>query len=202
MGTRIYASDECLNTFFIDGRAIDNFYFYNDGKIIAHTKWFGNNRSFHFIDFPFEIKKAKKGYNLLERKDAFYILNESNDYGKYYNVYIHTSLVELEFLKSEIYSSSWYSINSQDVFSIKLHGMRRNLVGRRDDGRPRYEWKEDDYIEKFPTNFNSEKTKEWDKCEKMAKEMSEVMMTKLSAYDIHNLLESYNVTKKRVRKEE
>lgn len=198
MQTRLYRQ-ECLNPFYYDGKEINTIYFYEDGNIIASTKWLGSNNPYNWIEFPFEINNVKARTLLnLNRVGAFIVLNHADKYSRDYNLYIHTSMVKLNFVRKEEYTKTWYMTGTQDVFSIELYGNRRKYGD--ENGRSKYGYNVDTYKEEFSTNVDTKNTAEWNKCSKMAEEMKNAALMEIDATQVHRLLEHYNITKKRVKK--
>lgn len=192
MKTKLYR-EICLNPFFFEGKEINNIIFYKEGKIIANVNWFGSNNVYKSVEFDFEVKKAVK-INL-NRKDSYYLRNDK-EWCKSYDLYICSDLVELKSLGISEGAKCWYHTETHETFEIKLFGERykyfRNELGEFDRTPIKGE-----YIEKFSCNYNFEKTKEMVKCEKLASEMSKVCHKEISSYDVHDLLESFNITPKR-----
>ena len=184
------------NPFIMDGKEINSIRFYNDGKVVVSSRWFGNNNSYKCIEFPFEVKKATK--ENLNRKDAYY-LRSSNNVCKSYDLYIHTSLVDLQFVETKEDCNTWYSNRTKDVFTISLTGVRycpklddfRNLV---------YEEKSGTFCEKFDGNYTSEDTTEYKRCKALAEKMSNCAGKEISVFNVHDLLEHFDIKEKKNKK--
>lgn len=172
-----------LNPFLFDGKLISKIAFYADGKVIAQTNWFGNgyNSNIAKMVLPFEIRRSTK-LNL-DRKDAFYMVDKDASWDKEYIVYIHKDLVNLQFVRTRETTHTWNYTATEDFYTVDIE----NIV----NGEPLKQIS-------FSTNCKHLKTKEGARVEKLANEINKALgYDKLSSYDIHTLLQSFDITPKK-----
>jgi len=165
------------------GVEIHNIVFYKDGKVVATTKWFTNNNEFRLVVLPFDVKRANK-LNL-DRKDAFTI-KPQNGWCDGYDLYIHADLIpSLKTLGRIDGRKTWYNTETHETFEITLHGQK--------DGDTEIK----DHTLRFDCNYEFTDTDEYKKCVKLCKDMKETCGADISEYRMHEILQHYNITKKR-----
>lgn len=121
-----FVSLRCYNPFIFEGRSVDKFYFFQNGEIVASSDWFGNNNSYRWIEFPFDIKLKRKLD--LNSKDAFYMTNINKFDGgeRRWDIYIPVELCEGFEKKENV--KGWTSATTQswhDTFSFLVKGSKR-----------------------------------------------------------------------------
>lgn len=167
------------------GVEIENINFYKDGKVIANTKWFTNNNEFRLVELPFDVKRSNK-LNL-DRKDAFTI--KSKDiWSSKYDLYIHADLMpSLKSLGRSDAKQNWFQSQTHEIFEITLHGIKESNVDEPIK----------DHTLRFDCNYEFTDTDEYKKCVKLCKDMKETCGADISEYRMHEILQYYNITKKR-----
>ena len=183
------------NPFFLNGYEINRIKFYKDGEVLASTDWFENNNPYKWVALPFEVKNARK-INLT-RTDAYLIRNDkSYSIGKQYDLYICADLVELEYIHTSRHEVLM-QIETHEQYSVKLHGCKRIYKGG-GPYLPKYEYIEDDYIQKFDCNYTFVDTEKKQLCEQLAEEFNTLIGYKnFSCYDVEKLIDNYEITKKK-----
>ena len=197
MATKLYTSAAWYNPFYMDGLEIDHIYFYRDGKIIAETNWFGGDNKYWNLQFAFETKRAAK-LNL-NRQDAFYMRSDC-DWKKAYNLYIHADLVDLKSLGRQDYINDWKSNSTIEYFTITLDGERKVYSKNETTGDKMIGREKGVFVEKFSCNYQSEVTKEYQKCQAIAEKWKKLTYRDFTASDIHAIMEAYNISEKRIKK--
>lgn len=183
-----------LNPFFVLGKEVKRIVFYDNGKEIASVRWFGSNNVYKSITLPFEVKRAVKVN--LERKDAFYF-KASAEYplGAAYELYINSKLVGLEFLE-EKKLEYWNETRISQLYSANFHGVREHYK-KGEDGNVVREYIEDDYVERFESNYKHVPTEEAKKCKELADKLNKLSLNKLTDFDVHYILAEFDITPKK-----
>lgn len=194
MKTTTLTTQPCYNPYFMDNKEIRSICFYKSGAVLASVRWFGSNNNFDSITLPFEVKKAVR-LNL-ERSDAFYMRDKEYDFGPAYILYIPADWVNLQHVKTENINSSWWSTGTRDVFTVDIQGVRRQPAIDKETGKLYYDRVPGSYTEKFDCNYIWHNTPEFDKCKELAENIKKLASVDLSAYQLHDIMEHYNIIKK------
>lgn len=199
MGNKSIFREQCSNPFFFNGQEIHTICFYKDGKIIASTRWFGSNNLWERVDFPFEIRNARKVN--LDKKDAFIAQYEDNTYHAYDKkkaLYIHADLAGLEFVKVEDKGISMLSHHTCDIYKVSLSGEHAEYRYNDKKGVCERVCRDvADFEQKFDCNHRLETTEEGGKCEELSKRIKELTHINLSKYDIESLLKHFDIKEKK-----
>ena len=193
MTTKFYREAKCFNPFMFNGLQVHSFIIYNEGKVILSTKWFSDsNNNFESIVIESEIKKAMKVN--LNRKDCYYVKSDEN-YVKSYDVYINTQFIEVKSLGVSEGVKCWYHTETHETFEIVLNGVK--YIPQLDEMKKLiYVTKEGSHTITLKSNYHFEKTDEMKKCESLAKNLSNIIGREVSSYDVHEVLNHYDITPK------
>ena len=189
-----FISSLCYNPFFFEGRYVDGFYFFQNGKIVASSNWFGSNNYYRWIEFPFEFKLKRK--RDLNSKDAFYMTNSDNSSGDLrWDIYIPVELLEGFEKKENV--KGWASDTLQnwhDTFSFLIKGEKRHLQ-KNDLGEIERVYSVDTWRVGDSCNYRFEKT-EFGMLVDKTNEALEEKGIAISGHDLEQLLKAYQLKKK------
>lgn len=189
-----FISSLCYNPFFFEWRYVDGFYFFQNGKIIASSKWFGRNNDYRWIEFPFDIKLKRK--RDLNSKDAFYMTNSDNSSGDLcWDIYIPVELLEGFEKKENV--KGWANDNLQnyhDTFSFLVKGEKRRLQ-KNDLGKIEWVYSVDTWSVGDSCNYRFERTEFGKLVDKTSKELEEQGIA-IDVYNLEKLLKAYQLKKK------
>ena len=183
------------NPMFIDNELeVNRIVFYSDGREIAAVKWFGSNNAYERIELPCVAKRALKVN--LGRKDAFYVRAKQPSWEKTkkYDLFIHESLVGLEFNGTSEYGNTWYHTGKKDDFTATIRGVRRKHV-LQEDGRPKSVTEEGEFAERFSCNYVFTDTEEAEICKEIAEDWNRIASHSVSFLDIHEIMQHYKIEK-------
>ena len=187
MNATLSKSQPWHNPFILTSKTLDveinHICFYKDGKVIANTRWFTSDNKFSLIELPFDVKRSTK-LNL-DRKDAFTIKSKDS-WSSEYDLYIHADLMpSLKSLGRVDGIKDWYHTATYENFEITLHGIK--------DGESEVK----DHTLCFECNYESTDTEEWIRCKKICADMKETCGADITEYRMHEILQHYNISKKR-----
>ena len=189
-----FISSLCYNPFFFEWRYVDGFYFFQNGKIVASSKWFGSNNYYRWIEFPFDIKLKRK--RDLNSKDAFYMTNSDNSSGDLrWDIYIPVELLEGFEKKENV--KGWANDNLQnwhDTFSFLVKGEKRHLQ-KNDLGEIERVYSVDTWRVGDSCNYRFEKTEFGKLVDKTNEELEEKGIT-IDRNNLEKLLKAYQLKKK------
>ena len=192
--TRLYTQPG-FNPFLMDGKVLSSICFYKDGEVVASVRWFGSNNNYKSLELPFEVKKAVR-LNL-ERRDAFYMRDKDATYSPEYILYIPADFVNLQHIETANNNAGgWSMTGTHEVFSVELTGERWKPYINKETGRLAYIEEFGTYTEKFDYNYIWTDTPEFTKCKELSQAIKESAAVDLSAYQIHDILEHYDIIKK------
>lgn len=189
-----FISSRCYNPFFVEGRYVDRFYFFQNGEIVASSNWFGSNNDYRWIEFPFDIKLKRK--RDLNSKDAFYMSNSDNHSGeRRWDIYIPVELLEGFEKKENV--KGWTSDTEQnwhDTFSFLVKGEKRHPQ-KNDLGEIEWVYSVDTWRAGDSCNHRFEKTEFGKLVDNTNEELKEQGIT-IDGYNLEKLLKAYQLKKK------
>lgn len=180
------------NPFLLDGRELHKINIYEGGEIIACFRWIGCNNIYKSITLDAPVKKARKVD--LTRKDAFITLHERDKYITTYDLYLPARLVNLQIIGTEM-RETWNYTYTDRIYTITLAGVRKELV-RDELGRIVTKPVAGVFTEKIKTTINTEATPLLKKCEELAEKINPCIFSKISALEVRELLNRFNITEK------
>lgn len=190
----ILSRESGYNPFFLDEREVEQLIFFDKGQIVTRVRWFGGNNSYKQIILPFEIKKVIK--EDLNKKSAFRMTFKKDGTGQLcWLVYIPISLV------SGIYGASqtketWQYIESYTELKITIRGIKLIPSLNKETRLLEYIPTEGEFVEELSANREVIETAYFKSLKVLAKDFNEIGGVNIYPFQLHDLLEVYDITKK------